>query len=72
MLLSRNKYIFAKLDIDTGQTETIKKKLDTNKETLIRTRPYMVPLTKRLSIDKAVDEMFANVTVTYSYHSYSS
>ena len=56
-LLRQNSDLFATKDTDLGHTNTIKMKIDTQDEQLIKQRPYRTPLKSREVVDKAIDEM---------------
>lgn len=60
-MLSKNTNLFANSDMDLGQTNTVRMNLDIGNHApiSIRSKPYRIPLTKRIIIDKAlaVDEM---------------
>ena len=61
-LILKNQDLFASKDSELGHTDTVKMKIDTEKNDPIKMRPYRTPLKNREVIDKAIDEMLdANV-----------
>ncbi|XP_067664401.1 uncharacterized protein [Haliotis asinina] len=61
-IVSDNRNLFAKSDLDLGHTETVTMNIDTGSHPPIKQRPYRVPLNKRQVVDKAVDDMLdANI-----------
>ena len=56
-LIEKNSDLFAQTDHDLGHTDTVKMKIDTGDHPPIRKKPYRVPLNKRKTIDKAIDDM---------------
>ena len=56
-LVRQNPTLFAKKDCQLGHTDTVKMRIITNDHLPIKHRPYRAPLTRRVVIDKAINEM---------------
>ncbi|XP_067655940.1 uncharacterized protein [Haliotis asinina] len=65
-IISDNKDLFAKSDLDLGHTETVTMRIDTGNHAPIKQRPYRVPLNKRQVVDKAVDDMLEAKIIRHS------
>lgn len=57
VLLSKNKDLFAKSDVDLRQPYTVMIPFDSGDYAPIKSRLYVVPLTKQNVINKAVDKV---------------
>ncbi|ESP03280.1 hypothetical protein LOTGIDRAFT_171627 [Lottia gigantea] len=56
-ILTNYRDIFATNDMELGQTDTVKMKIDIGDHSPIKLRPYRTPLNKRQIVDKAIDDM---------------